>query len=215
MTQEIVAALPADEEIRRLKYELSYLSSVCQKLEKHRDVLLEELAERGRTVRDANNEVIGVWHWQGDEYDHPESLTCPILISPEKMRDLLKLIPGGRKLKKSPRHLLEAFPLYLDREGRLPCWPYCIDCKRPFEFDRLEPFAFCGCGTTEWSRPRPADYVLPPLQRVEKSMPSGTDGVETLWWIDGLCYRRVGADFICCSGSVGDRGPSGPDEKTE
>jgi hypothetical protein len=30
-----------------------------------------------------------VWHWQGDEYDHPESLTCPILIKPEQLRELV------------------------------------------------------------------------------------------------------------------------------
>lgn len=53
------------------------------------DLLLRlELAER--RVEQYKNESrvsIGeVWHWGGDEEDHLESLTCPILISPEKMR---------------------------------------------------------------------------------------------------------------------------------
>lgn len=29
-------------------------------------------------------------------------------------------------------------------------YPYCDTCQRPFEFERDEPFAYCGCGTTEW-----------------------------------------------------------------
>ena len=30
-----------------------------------------------------------VWYWQGDGHDFPESLTCPVLMEPEKLRALL------------------------------------------------------------------------------------------------------------------------------
>ena len=28
------------------------------------------------------------WRWAGDEYDHPESLVCPIIVQPDKMREI-------------------------------------------------------------------------------------------------------------------------------
>jgi phosphoribosyl-ATP pyrophosphohydrolase len=51
----------------------------------------------------------------------------------------------------------------LDDEGNLPFHPYCSACKQPFSFELNEPFAFCGCGTTEWGTPRPAPYVANPI----------------------------------------------------
>lgn len=30
-----------------------------------------------------------VWHWQDDEHDHPESLSCPVIMSAKQLRDLL------------------------------------------------------------------------------------------------------------------------------
>jgi len=36
-----------------------------------------------------------------------------------------------------------------------PDWPRCEECGNPFFFDYDEPFAFCWCGTTEWTGKRP------------------------------------------------------------
>jgi hypothetical protein len=41
-------------------------------------------------------------------------------------------------------------------------WPICTECKLAFEFEPEEPFAYCGCGTTEWGYPRPAPGVVRP-----------------------------------------------------
>lgn len=30
------------------------------------------------------------WHWQGDGYDFPDSLVCPVVIDPDVLRDLLR-----------------------------------------------------------------------------------------------------------------------------
>lgn len=53
----------------------------------------------------------------------------------------------------------------LEENGRkvLSYWPYCAKCRKPFEFEKEEPFASCGCpGYTEWGDPRPASWVQPP-----------------------------------------------------
>lgn len=44
----------------------------------------------------------------------------------------------------------------------LPYWPYCEECKKPFQFEPDEPFAYCDCGCTEWGNPRPFDWVPNP-----------------------------------------------------
>lgn len=41
-------------------------------------------------------------------------------------------------------------------------WPYCEHCQEAFEFDQEGPFAYCGCGTTEWGNPRPFPWVPNP-----------------------------------------------------
>jgi hypothetical protein len=43
----------------------------------------------------------------------------------------------------------------------MPYWPYCTECKRPYDFDDEGPFAHCECGTMECTV-RPAEYVSPP-----------------------------------------------------
>jgi hypothetical protein len=57
----------------------------------------------------------------------------------------------------------------LEENGRkvLSYWPYCSKCCKPFEFEKDEPFASCGCpGSTEWGDPRPASWVQPPASNV-------------------------------------------------
>lgn len=53
---------------------------------------LEEEVERLRTRLDTAHSVANgeVWYWQGDGEDHLESLTCPILITPAKLRSELE-----------------------------------------------------------------------------------------------------------------------------
>lgn len=46
-------------------------------------VLDQERARRTMAEQRAGGEV---WYWQGDAEDHLESLTCPIIISPEQLR---------------------------------------------------------------------------------------------------------------------------------
>jgi regulator of replication initiation timing len=45
------------------------------------------VAENEALRRERNGEV---WYWQGDEEDHLESLTCPVLIEANDLRELLE-----------------------------------------------------------------------------------------------------------------------------
>ena len=60
----------------------------------------------------------------------------------------------------------------IEENGRpvLTFWPYCTECKSPFQFDADEPFAYCFCGTTEWGDPRPASWVCPPRQPLNEKV---------------------------------------------
>ena len=49
-------------------------------------------------------------------------------------------------------------------------WPYCHICKTPMDFEKDEPFAYCGCGTTEWGDPRPASWVQKPTKVTWKNI---------------------------------------------
>jgi hypothetical protein len=46
-------------------------------------------------------------------------------------------------------------------------WPYCPHCHEPFSFDDEAPFAYCGCGTSEWGNPRPASWIPDPNTGLE------------------------------------------------
>lgn len=56
---------------------------------------LERLRELANIHLRINGEE--VWHWQGDGYDFPESLTCPVVMKADTLRTLLesKKIPEG------------------------------------------------------------------------------------------------------------------------
>lgn len=45
-----------------------------------------EMATRRRLAKDE------IWFWQGDGEDHLESLTCPIIITPEALREILQKV---------------------------------------------------------------------------------------------------------------------------
>ena len=40
-------------------------------------------------------ELDGAWYWQGDGQDVPESLSCPVLMAPDVLRQLLAAAQGG------------------------------------------------------------------------------------------------------------------------
>ena len=44
-----------------------------------------------------------VWYWQGDGDDHPESLTCPVIITADKLRALLAPSAQGRDIPQGAR----------------------------------------------------------------------------------------------------------------
>jgi hypothetical protein len=49
------------------------------------DLNLEKAVQRG-----------DYWHWQGDGHDFPESLTCPVVMTADQLRELLaKTTPAG------------------------------------------------------------------------------------------------------------------------
>lgn len=66
------------------------------------------------------------------------------------------------RLKPPPEPRAENTASYFQEGNTLFCWPWCKECKQPFSFDAEEPFAYCGCGTTEWGHPRPAPWMTPP-----------------------------------------------------
>jgi hypothetical protein len=76
------------------------------RLELVKGALGRALRDRQATIHAADNKAIGVWCWQGDGEDHPESLTCPILISADNMRAVLAArapAPGWRDAESAPR----------------------------------------------------------------------------------------------------------------
>ena len=62
---------------------LARMNSRCASLEVQLADARHELQMRRRK---SENEY---WCWQDDEYDHVETLTCPILIGPDQMRKIL------------------------------------------------------------------------------------------------------------------------------
>lgn len=48
-----------------------------------------ELHRRQQLIRRAESAMTGVWCWQNDGHDNLESITCPILIEPKDLRELL------------------------------------------------------------------------------------------------------------------------------
>lgn len=42
-----------------------------------------------RSLTTVKTDIGGVWFWQGDGYDHPESLSCPVVMSADTLRTLV------------------------------------------------------------------------------------------------------------------------------
>lgn len=75
-----VTALIAERDEARRK--LTALAAEHRSLQAERDQLASDL----RAVRTSTD---GVWRWQGDGQDHPESLTCPVVMTAGTLRDIL------------------------------------------------------------------------------------------------------------------------------
>jgi len=60
----------------------------CQECERLR-AKLDQWKDRANNAYRAS--IGEVWHWQGDEGDHPESLTCPVLMSAEQVREFIAM----------------------------------------------------------------------------------------------------------------------------
>lgn len=54
------------------------------------------LAEATRQLAIVDAGAEGVWRWQGDGHDHPESLSCPVVMSADTLRALLGQRGGGQ-----------------------------------------------------------------------------------------------------------------------
>lgn len=55
------------------------------------DMTMSMLRERAELpLRIESDEV---WHWQGDGYDYPESLNCPVIMTADTLRELLQRRP--------------------------------------------------------------------------------------------------------------------------
>lgn len=52
----------------------------------------EKLGEAERRLRIVHTSAEGVWRWMGDGSDQPESLTCPVVMSCETLREMVKQI---------------------------------------------------------------------------------------------------------------------------
>lgn len=110
----------------------------------HMVVLLDKkVKEREQVIRDASNPSIGVWYWQGDGDDFPESLTCPILISADKMRSLLSQL----ETKTEQIHIYEEGLDFLS--------------ERAIEIDN------------PWGPPRIAQWFRDMARRIRKRKPGG------------------------------------------
>lgn len=49
----------------------------------------------------AHDVAVGnVWYWQGDGEDHLESLTCPVVISPEDLAELVAIAERAREVER-------------------------------------------------------------------------------------------------------------------
>lgn len=64
---------------RRLQSKVDQLATQVTELKEEGRQLKADLA----TVR---TDYGGVWRWQGDGNDHPESLSCPVVMSAETLR---------------------------------------------------------------------------------------------------------------------------------
>ena len=83
-----------------------------------------ELIKKAKTPK----ELDGVWLWQGDEEDHLESLSCPILIDAQDLRDLL-----GEVKKAERERLISVSQAMMITWGGEPYDFFCVPVNELFE----------------------------------------------------------------------------------
>ena len=64
-------------------------NDVCREIIVRLEKRTAERDEARATTRDMVDSE-GGWIWGGDEEDHLESIACPIVISPEQLREIIK-----------------------------------------------------------------------------------------------------------------------------
>jgi hypothetical protein len=73
--------------IRALLRERDNLKERAEYAEKFGLAVADDLRSKLALVRTKRDDV---WLWQGDEYDHPESLCCPVVMTADQFRSLLR-----------------------------------------------------------------------------------------------------------------------------
>ena len=73
---------------------IQWLMSDLKSAFRERDAEIKRLKSENRVMhRFARDEIHQeVWHWQGDDYDFPESLTCPVIMDCNTLREFLAKI---------------------------------------------------------------------------------------------------------------------------
>lgn len=82
---KLLDILKAREEGKRVM-----LEGRLVEVEQERDTYYNQLEQERLKVREIHHATEGeFWYWQGDEYDHPESLGCPVLMEPDHVREFV------------------------------------------------------------------------------------------------------------------------------
>jgi hypothetical protein len=113
----IAKAQSYDRELATLRRQNDLLASTLQasayKVKDH----MQAEAELDKTRAEAHalhRERIGeVWYWQNDEYDHLDSLTCPVLIEANDLRELVALRARLETTESALREAIDAMKLYV------------------------------------------------------------------------------------------------------
>ena len=84
------------------------LLAELKKLKRHGAEDAREIEQKADTIRDlekrlgiVRTKTEDVWFWQGDGHDHPESLTCPVVMEATTLRSLLAEVERLRAEAKS------------------------------------------------------------------------------------------------------------------
>ncbi len=77
----------ATKERDMAKSQLAACTTSHQKRNAELAALEDQLAEARGVIRSINHSEY--WYWQGDDEDHIESITCPIIITPHKLREAI------------------------------------------------------------------------------------------------------------------------------
>jgi hypothetical protein len=94
---KLVMPSAQDPKTAKQSYDPGAVLRAVKKIVGERDLLAADQGRMNReliTRREASKS--NYWHWQGDGTDHVESLTCPILIRADQMREILDMLREAR-----------------------------------------------------------------------------------------------------------------------